>query len=72
MIVSVTLLGKVYGIDSSNGNVLWSQLLGAGIIPFKVFSIKTVSDGVDPEVVIVAVRQSLEVSHHVVSILGMI
>jgi hypothetical protein len=72
MIITVTLLGKVYGIDSSNGNVLWSQLLGTGILPFKVFSLKTVSDGVDPEVVIIAVRQLPEVSNHVVSILGMV
>ena len=71
MIVTVAL-GKVYGIDSSNGNVLWSQLLGTSILPFKVFSIKTVSDGVDPEVVIVAVRRLPEVCDFVPLILGIL
>lgn len=59
-------LGKVYGIDSSNGEIVWSRVLGLGwagevgghIQPLKLYVTKTVSDGGDPEVVLVAQRRA--------------
>ncbi|KAF8872794.1 hypothetical protein CPB84DRAFT_1854287 [Gymnopilus junonius] len=59
-------LGKVYGIDSSNGNIVWSRVLGLGwagevgghVQPLKLYVTKTVSDGGDPEVVLVAQRRA--------------
>jgi len=54
LIVAATTHGKVYGIDSSNGNVLWSRILGLGsvvedgahVVPIenKMFTVKTVGD----------------------------
>ncbi|TFK18337.1 DUF1620-domain-containing protein [Coprinopsis marcescibilis] len=66
IIVTATTYGKVFGIDSSNGNVLWSRSLGLGsainvggvVTPKKMYVIKTVSDGTDPEVVIIAERRN--------------
>ncbi|KAF6749878.1 hypothetical protein DFP72DRAFT_1013730 [Ephemerocybe angulata] len=58
--------GKVFGIDSSNGDILWSRALGAGVTPSKIFTIKAVSDGVDPEVVIVTEKRSEEARDTVV------
>ncbi|PPQ95955.1 hypothetical protein CVT26_016121 [Gymnopilus dilepis] len=59
-------LGRVYGIDSSNGDIVWSRTLGLGwaaavgghIQPLKLYVTKTVSDGGDPEVVLVAQRRA--------------
>ncbi|KAF9528732.1 hypothetical protein CPB83DRAFT_813238 [Crepidotus variabilis] len=66
VIVAATLFGKVYGIDSSNGQILWSRVFGLGwadevggvVIPLKIYTIKTVSDGTEPEVVIVGQRRA--------------
>ncbi|TFK33104.1 hypothetical protein BDQ12DRAFT_658417 [Crucibulum laeve] len=66
VIVAATVMGKVYGIDSSNGDILWSRVLGLGwaqmvggrVQPVKMFVVKTVSDGGDPEVVLVAQRRA--------------
>ena len=63
-------LGRVYGIDSSNGDIVWSRTLGLGwaaadgghIQPLKLYVTKTVSDGGDPEVVLVAQRRADNVS----------
>ena len=66
VIVAATRFGKVYGIDSSNGNIIWSRVLGLGwaeevgghILPVKLHLTKTVSDGGDPEVALVAQRRA--------------
>lgn len=64
IIIAGTNFGKVYGIDSSNGVIIWSRILdlpkeGDGeIIPMKLHVTKTVSDDGDPEVVIVAQRRA--------------
>ncbi|KAH9886661.1 DUF1620-domain-containing protein [Cubamyces lactineus] len=66
VIVAVTSYGKVYGIDSANGDVLWSRVFGLGwaaqvggqIIPAKLFVTRTVSDGETPQVVIVTQRKA--------------
>ncbi|KAF8963227.1 hypothetical protein BDZ97DRAFT_1038548 [Flammula alnicola] len=66
IIVAGTMYGKVFGIDSSNGEIVWSRVLGLGwageiggsIQPVKLFVTKTVSDGGDPEVVLVGQRRA--------------
>ena len=66
VIVAVTSYGKVYGIDSANGDVLWSRVFGLGwaaqvgghIIPAKLFVTRTVGDGETPQVVIVTQRKA--------------
>jgi hypothetical protein len=66
VIVAVNDLGKIYGLDSSSGAVLWSRVLGLGwaaqvgaqIIPVKLFVVQTVADGGLPEVVLVAQRRA--------------
>jgi len=66
IIVAATGFGKVYGIDSSSGKIIWSRILGLGwaedvgghILPLKLHLTKTVSDGGDPEVVLVAQRRA--------------
>ena len=53
VIVAATSHGKLYGIDSANGQVLWSRVFGLGwaaqvggqIIPAKMFVTRTVHDG---------------------------
>ncbi|KIK01760.1 hypothetical protein K443DRAFT_550803 [Laccaria amethystina LaAM-08-1] len=66
VIVAATAFGKVFGIDSSNGEILWSRVLGLGwaaeiggrIHPVKLYLTRTVSDGGDPEVVLVTQRRA--------------
>lgn len=68
VIVAATSHGKVYGIDSSNGAILWSRVLGLGwagevgakVLPVKMFVIKTVGDedGEGPQVVLVTQRKA--------------
>ncbi|KAF9473948.1 DUF1620-domain-containing protein [Pholiota conissans] len=66
IIVAATVYGKVFGLDSSNGDIVWSRVLGLGwaeeiggmIQPVKLFVVKTVSDGGDPEVVLVGQRRA--------------
>jgi ER membrane protein complex subunit 1 len=68
--VAATAYGKVFGIDSSNGDILWSRVLGYGwaaevgarIIPVRFFVTKTVGDGSNPEVVLVTQRRAENVS----------
>ena len=69
IIVATTQHGKVFGIDSSNGHVVWSRILGFGpaagvggvITPEKMFVVKTVSDGEVPQVVLLASRRGSDV-----------
>jgi hypothetical protein len=66
VIVAATAFGKIFGIDSSNGEIVWSRVLGLGwpgqvggrIQPVKLFVTRTVSDGGDPEVVLVTQRRA--------------
>jgi ER membrane protein complex subunit 1 len=66
VIVAANDLGKIYGLDSRNGAVLWSRTLGLGwaaqlggqVIPSKLFVVRTVADGTSPEVVLVAQRRA--------------
>jgi outer membrane protein assembly factor BamB len=66
IIVAATSHGKVYGIDSSNGEIIWSRILGLGwaegvgaeMMPVKIYVTKSVSDGGDPEVVLVVQRRA--------------
>jgi hypothetical protein len=66
IIVAGTAHGKVFGIDSSNGEIVWSRVFGLGwageiggrVVPVKLFVTKTVADGGDPEVVIVTQRRA--------------
>jgi hypothetical protein len=69
VIVAANDLGKIYGLDSSSGSVLWSRVLGLGwaaqvgaqIVPVKIFVVQTVADGGFPEVVLVAQRRAINV-----------
>ena len=66
VLVVATARGKVYGIDSANGEVLWSRVFGLGwaaevgarIFPVKIFTTRTVSDGETPQVVLVTQRRA--------------
>ncbi|THH17682.1 hypothetical protein EW146_g3182 [Bondarzewia mesenterica] len=66
IIVTATDMGKVYGLDSSNGEILWSRVLGLGwaaqvggrIIPMKLFATTVVSDGKEPQVVLITQRKA--------------
>ncbi|TFK65860.1 DUF1620-domain-containing protein [Pluteus cervinus] len=66
IIVVATPYGKVYGLDSSNGAILWSRILGLGwaaevggqVHPVKLFVVKTVLDGGHPEVALVTQRRA--------------
>lgn len=66
VIVAATSYGKIFGIDSSNGRVLWSRVLGLGwaakvggtIIPTKIFVTRTVSDPEGPQIVLVTQRRA--------------
>ena len=66
IIVAGTANGKVFGIDSSNGEIVWSRVFGLGwageiggrVVPVKLFVTKTVADGGDPEVVVVTQRRA--------------
>ncbi|KAG1816884.1 DUF1620-domain-containing protein [Suillus subaureus] len=66
IIVAATSYGKIFGIDSSNGRVLWSRVLGLGwaakvggtIIPTKIFVTRTVSDPEGPQIVLVTQRRA--------------
>ena len=66
IIVAGTAHGKVFGIDSSNGKVVWSRVFGLGwageiggrVVPVQLFVTKTVADGGDPEVAIVTQRRA--------------
>lgn len=70
VLVVVTARGKIYGLDSASGDVLWSRVFGLGwaaevgarIIPLKIFTLRTVSDGETPQVVIVTQRKANNVS----------
>ena len=70
VIVAATPYGKVFGIDSSNGDIVWSRVFGLGwaaqvggrMIPVKLFVTRTASDGDTPQVVIVAQRKADNVS----------
>lgn len=66
VIVAANDLGKLYGLDSGSGAVLWSRILGLGwaaqvggqIIPIKLFVVRTVADGGSPEAVLVTQRRA--------------
>ncbi|KAI0270649.1 DUF1620-domain-containing protein [Gloeopeniophorella convolvens] len=66
VIVAANDLGKIYGLDSSSGAVLWSRVLGLGwaakvggqVIPSKLFIVRTVADGGNPEAVFVTQRKA--------------
>jgi hypothetical protein len=69
IIVAATQHGKMFGIDSSNGHVVWSRILGLGsaasvggvIDPVKMFVVKSVSDGETPQVVLLTTRRGSDV-----------
>lgn len=64
IIVAATPADLVFGIDSSNGAILWRRRLGLGWVeevggrhqPAKLFVTRTVSDGGDPQVVLLTQR----------------
>jgi ER membrane protein complex subunit 1 len=70
VVVAATSRGKVYGIDSSSGAIIWSRVLGLGwaaevggrIFPVKIFTTKTIADGDSPQVVLVTQRKANNVS----------
>ena len=69
IIVAATEHGKIFGIDSSNGHIVWSRILGLGsissvggiIVPVKMFVVKTVSDGEVPQVVLLTILRGFDV-----------
>ena len=75
IIVTATRHGKIFGIDSSNGHVVWSRILGLGsvasvggvIVPVKMFVVKSVSDGEVPQVVLLTTRLGFDVCPYVIA-----
>jgi hypothetical protein len=69
IIIAATRHGKIFGIDSSNGHVVWSRILGLGLVasvggviaPVKMFTVKTVTDGEVPQVVLLTIRRGFDV-----------
>jgi len=69
IIVAATHHGKIFGIDSSNGHIVWSRILGLGsvasvggvIVPVRMFVAKSVSDGEVPQVVLLTTRRGFDV-----------
>ena len=69
ILVVGTNRGKVYGIDSANGEILWSRVLGLGwaaevggrVYPLKIFTTRTVKDGDTPQVVLITQRKASNV-----------
>lgn len=76
IIVAATQHGKIYGIDSSSGEIVWSRVFGLGwardvgakVVPIRMYVLKAVGDDVEgagvkgPEVAIVAQRLADNVS----------
>ncbi|KAI0820139.1 DUF1620-domain-containing protein [Trametes gibbosa] len=66
VVVAASAHGKIYGIDSANGEVIWSRVFGLGwaaqvggqIIPAKLFVTRMVGDGEAPQVVLVTQRKA--------------
>lgn len=63
VLIAATSTGKVFGIDTAHGNIVWSRFLaegsnGGSVRPFKLFATATVSDGKQPEIVLLAHRES--------------
>lgn len=66
VIVTANDLGKIYGLDSTSGAILWTRVLGLGwaaqiggeIIPSKLFVVRTIADGGSPEAVLVTQRRA--------------
>jgi len=68
IIVAATAHGKVFGIDSSNGEIVWSRVFGLGwaaevggrIVPLKVYVTRAVGDaeGDSPQVAVVTERKA--------------
>lgn len=81
VLVVATTKGKVYGIDSASGDIVWSRVLGLGwaaevggrIFPLKIFTTRTVNDGDTPQIVLVTQRRASNVrimcsiTHHSLS-----
>jgi hypothetical protein len=70
-IIVAATSSKLFGIaNSSNGQVLWSRVLGLGwaakvggtIIPVKMFITRTVGDSEGPQIVLVTQRRADNVS----------
>jgi ER membrane protein complex subunit 1 len=62
LLVVSSSTGKVFGIDTTRGDIIWSRLLvegsHGGVMPLKMFPFTTVSDGRQPEMILVGHRQS--------------
>ncbi|KAI5117724.1 hypothetical protein M0805_006209 [Coniferiporia weirii] len=64
LIIAATNRGVVYAINSGNGAVVWSRILGLGWaakvggrhVPLKLFVTRTVGDGDSPRVVLITQR----------------
>lgn len=72
VIVAATPHGKVYGIDSANGEIVWSRVFGLGwaaevggqIIPVRIYTLSTIADGERATVAVVTQRRAKNVSYH--------
>lgn len=63
LIVAVTRGGKVFGLDSASGNIVWSRNLGffnekgAELSVYGTFATRTLSESRNPQIAVVAVRK---------------
>lgn len=63
LVVAVTRGGKVFGLDSANGNIVWSRNLGffnehgAELSVYDTFATRALSESGNPQVGVVAVRK---------------
>ncbi len=70
IILAASVHGKLFALDSSNGDIVWSRILdlgwaaevGASHVPVKIFVTRTVSDGSEPQAVLITQRRANNVS----------
>ena len=68
IIVAATKNGKIFGLDSSNGNTLWTRNLGlfgeqgSDLFLKDMWLVREVGDGVNPTLAVLAVRTGMQPS----------
>ena len=66
IIVVATPHGKVYGLDSANGEIIWSRVFGLGwaaevggqVLPVKIYTLGTIAEGRRASVAVVTQRRA--------------
>lgn len=80
LIVAVTKGGKVFGLDSANGHIVWSRNLGffspqgPELDVYQTFATRNISDAGNPQIAVIAVRrrkdETMTMGYHVDAFTG--